>query len=822
MSRVFRSSFFAALRGRPDTEHEMSFNRLAFALIISLYLLTQDTNVLAIYVSLAYWIVAIGLFVHIIVFFRTNMIRRFVALCLDILFLCIELHVGGEVTAALAPIFVWVILGNGFRFGVFWLRTAMIVSIIGFVCVWWSTPYWYEQPHLSGGFLAGLFAIPAYAGTLIRKLNAARQQAEQANAAKSMFLASVSHELRTPLNAIIGMAGLLEKSSLDSAQREMARTVNDAGQNLLGLIDGILDFSRIEAGRMPIRLESVSVAELLGEVRRMLSQQAREKRLKLAFHVTRRTPPSLLVDVKLMRELILNIVGNAVKFTERGYVLIAFDGAPSEGGDDLVLQIEVSDSGIGIAREAHARIFDSFVQADETILNRYGGTGLGLAICRRIVQQLQGEISVTSSPGHGSTFRVLLPLQRDHAPFVQRRYDAVLLAANAEAKVAALAAAGLSLYAADTLGSAIELLQKRAPDGPRVLVAEPEPLGLSVESVVASLARSSPENLWQVVLMVSSPPDGLPELTLRKSALTLLPGEPLLAEFVAAVALAGALGAPVELDGQEPSVADRHLAVLVADDNKINRRVVKRILETAGHYATLVRNGEEALDALNDQTFDIVIMDVNMPVLDGISATKLYQFQAQGQRLVPIIALTADAMPETRQKCLDAGMVACLTKPVSPMVLLEALRAHALDRGAGGTVPPLDHDAGLGRSLEPDGAAIDATAVADLHGLGGAEFVRSVISEFLDDAEELLEALALAAARQDAVVFRAKAHALASSAANLGARGVTDVCRRAQGVSPAELSTSGATLVARLRAEVNRARKDLPARPDSAAAAPSP
>lgn len=821
MTRVPRRSAFAALRGRPDTEHEMSFNRLAFALVISVYLASQSAPPVAQLLSGLYWIVAIGLFAHILYSPASNVPRRILALCLDMGFLSAELHVGGEVTSAFAPIYLWVVLGNGFRFGVAWLRGAMAIAIVGFIGVWLTTPFWYTQPHLSGGFLAGLVAIPAYAGTLIRKLNAAKQQAEQASQAKSMFLASVSHELRTPLNAIIGMGGLLERSPLDAGQREMARTVSDAGRSLLGLIDGILDFSRIEAGRMPIRPEPVSIPALLAETRRMLARHAQEKGLRLLFHVTRRTPPSVLADPRMLRELLLNLAGNAVKFTSHGYVLVALDAAPAESEGGLLLRIEVTDTGIGIAKEAHRRIFESFSQADDTIINRFGGTGLGLAICQRIVDQLGGDIGVESSLGRGSTFRVLLPLRSSGAVPLPRGGEAVFLARNAPARISRFAGSGFSLRAATTLAEALELLAAVAPAAPRVLLAEPAPLGLAADAIQDALEQQDPANASPLVLLTDAPPEHLPDLPLRRAALTLLPAEPTGVELAAALGLAAAFATHTDLPELEPADAGRSLAVLVADDNKVNRRVVQRILESAGHRPTLVTNGEEALEALEDQHFDLVLMDVNMPVIDGIEAAKLYRFQASGRRRVPIVALTADAMPGTRQRCLEAGMAACLVKPVPPLTLLEAVRTHAVSDEpevvAAPRARPLHH---LPAS-HGEGTAIDDGALADLDALGGPEFVDSVVGEFLDDAEVLLADLASAAERTDSVAFRAKAHALRSAAANVGARGLCDMCRAAQDTKPAELAATGAQFVARLRTEFAYTRHALLARSGSASPARS-
>lgn len=807
MSGPAAGSVFARLRGRPDTEHEMSFNRLAFALVITLYLFWQEAPTAALVLVGLYWLVAIGLFLHILRFPATNIPRRATALTLDIAFLCMELHAGGEITSALAPIYLWVILGNGFRFGVPWLRAGMAISVTGFVTVVATTPFWQQQPHLSGGFLLGLIAIPAYAATLIRKLEAARQQAEQANQAKTMFLASVSHELRTPLNAIIGMGALLERSRLDADQREMARTVTDAGRHLLGLIDGILDFSRIEAGRMPIHPAPLDLAELLAEIARLLSRQVEEKGLRLQLHATPRTPRRVLADPRLMRELLLNLAGNAVKFTDTGSVVIAFDAEPAEVPDKIRLVLEVTDTGIGIAPEAQTRIFDSFTQADPTIINRYGGTGLGLAICKRIVEGMGGEIGVDSTPGRGSTFRCVLPLARDSTPVAPLAGEAVALS-PAGGEVAA--PPGVVVHRTTSLAEAVAQLQALPPGAPRVLLAPATVFGATAEDVARTLALLDPPGAWRVILLAADAPTGLPPPALRRVAVRLLPAAAEAAAVAEAIGFAAALGAPAEAPAAEAAPpAGRSLSILVADDNKVNRRVVQRILESAGHRATLVSNGEEALDALEEARFDLVLMDVNMPVMDGIEAAKLYQLQSLGRRRVPILALTADATPEARQRCLEAGMDGCLTKPVTPAALLEAVRTHALPEASPAEPAPVAEIASHPR-FRPSGLpALDEGALADLDALGGADFVQEVVQEFLSDAETLIADLGRAAAARDSVAFRAKAHALRSASANVGARALGELCRAAKEITPEDLALHGAQQVDRLAAELARVRQVL-------------
>jgi two-component system sensor histidine kinase RpfC len=519
----------------------------------------------------------------------------------------------------------------------------------------------------------------------------------------------------------------------------------------------------------------------------------------------------------------MNLAGNAVKFTDSGSVMLAVDATPLTNSR-VRLRFEVSDTGVGIAEDALGRIFNSFTQADETIINRFGGTGLGLAICRRLVELLGGEIGVESKLGVGSNFWFTLDLDcqaeaAKPATFAGARIIFMSADDIMARRIVGLAGEwGANVQVADTAGQAIGLL-RAVPEGtPRTLILHKEGLATDADALASALHGLDPSGRLPLILIDDDYASGLPDHLVRQHFTTVL--SPAAEEQELRAALRIACGhrslpatAGARTDEALPARPSRKLHILIADDNRTNQRVVAKILERAGHRTTIVGNGEEALDALEHNDFALVLMDVNMPVMNGLEATKLYRFTALGLPHVPIVALTADITPEVAQRCKEAGMDACLTKPIEPVRLLEVLDqmvpADAEDATPEPTPAVTDittHPRFRPASSQP---AIDLRVLSELEALGGKPFLSELIREFINDAGVLVESIAVAAEAVDVRMFRDQAHALRSGAANIGAKGLYDLCLQWRQINEGELQLDGRRNAERLAAELERVRDAL-------------
>ena len=813
--RAIRPQLAAAVPPGNGGEAMMSVNRLAAGLLMlaGVLLLGEATPWRLWAGPVLIWL-SCGLFllVHMLLTRRFGMLRRSVALLLDAGGVSIMLAAGGEATAFLYVVYLWVIIGNGFRFGGGYMLAASLASIAGFITVIAYVPFWHDHLGLSLGLLTGLLVLPAYSFALIRQLAAARRQAVRADQAKSLFLASVSHELRTPLNAIIGTAELLQRTALDPEQAELVATINTAADGQLSLVQDVLEYSRIEAGHGKRTVASFDLLELLGAVRTVVAVEARRKGLLLNTFVTARTPLRLIGDERHLREVLTNLCGNAVKFTGAGSVTLAADGEVTSAGT-VQLRLEVADTGIGIAPDTQGHIFGLFTQANDRILDRFGGTGLGLALCERQVRLMGGRIEVESQIGLGSTFAVCVALAPGPAMGPDMAPDPAALPAMR------VLTASPDPHWSHSMQRRIDALPVPS-DGPAVALVQE--------------GADSPPEIRGLVEVVDRPVSGLPGRRTRERFATAVDqgcGTEQLAQAVRIAAFQSRIwpASPAGSPAGSPDVASHlpcavssppdlfqdlaGLRILVADDNGISRSVLAKVLESAGLRPVFASDGEQALAILSDGQVDAGLLDVNMPVMDGVEAAQLYRFAAPDGQRVPLIALTADGTPETQARCLKAGMAMCLVKPIRAAQLLDALRgvvaawparpaSLAPNLAPSSPVPPSRVPADLAPTLDPQ-------TLQDLMGLGGFAFVEQLVDEFRHDGSLLLAQMESACAMHDVPRFRSDAHSMSSVAANMGARAVRARCAPWQTIAEAELGHNGPHLLDTLRDDWAKTCADL-------------
>ncbi len=623
-----------------------------------------------------------------------------------------------------------------------------------------------------------------------RELLAAKQAAEAAMLAKSEFLASMSHEIRTPLNGILPLLDIVLGTELSPAQREYLITANASAKELLRIVDDILDYSKAEAGKLDLESVSINIRELVDSVKRLLEKPAEAKGLAMRAVVDPDVRPVVRGDPMRIRQILTNLMGNAIKFTQRGGVSVRVSKR-NDTATQHELLFAVRDTGIGLAADAAARLFQPFTQADASVTRRYGGTGLGLTICKKLVDLMGGRIGVRSEPGRGSVFWFTIPFEKApgdmsgaHKSLAGAR---VLLAASpqrAQHVTPILATLELDATHVTDAGATLARLKQAAPLGKTfsfdLLIVDTGSVTGDVGALLRGiLADHQLDALRILALGLDTAPDPrvvpaparADDAALRqgvRSAFGVAPqarAQPVLSAPLTPVAPTG-----------EQSLAGK---VLLVEDHPVNQKVAQKLLERLGLTVDVAENGEAALEKLREQPYAMVLMDCQMPVLDGYSATRrLREIEAgQGKPRTPVIAMTAHAMSGDRERCLQAGMDDYLSKPLDRQLLEQTLARWMPKSPNLPPAPTVLAAAAPATPLEPKLPAmpnppppdtLDTATLVDLEDIMGDELA-TLVDAYLRDGETRMRNMREAANRGDGTEVGKLAHSLKSSSANLGA-----------------------------------------------------
>ncbi|MDJ0845840.1 response regulator [Crocosphaera sp.] len=641
---------------------------------------------------------------------------------------------------------------------------------------------------------------------------ASEKALEELNLAKSEFLSMIGHEIRTPLNAVLGMTDLLQDTELNDQQQEFVSIIGNSGENLLTMINNILDFSKIEAHKLELEEAPFELGPCIEDVLRLFVSEASTKNLELAYLIESNTPRAIVGDSTRLKQILANLIGNAVKFTERGEVVIYVNATAldcNEGEEETLnyeLRFAVKDTGIGIPSDRSHRLFQPFSQVDASTTRQYGGTGLGLAISKRLSELMGGTMWVNSIDGKGSTFNFTLHTQAapSLSPVTSQQGEGDLMGkrmliiddnlTNQKILINQAQSWGMYTCAVDSAEKALEWLQRGNTCEVAILdMNMPQMDGLELAHAIRKLPHC--ENLPLVMLSSITKAEMASQNSQGEFAAILI--KPVQQSQLYYTLMQIFAGRPIVITppkfdppSKEPLLGETHpLKILVAEDVVVNQQVIQSLLEKLGYRATIVSDGQEVLTALRASAYDVILMDVRMPQIDGRTATRHIRQTLSYHQQPRIIAMTAESMPGDREKSLEAGMDDYIAKPIRIEELKQALRL----------CKPL---------LELESVAIDRKMLNQLRNMAGQR-TNDIIRVYLEDAPLRLDDLKKSIENNDPEQLRQAAHALRSPSGNLGATGLCNLCEEMETIARQGTIEGAAQKMDRLRIEYNQVCKAL-------------